>query len=1215
MTSHNNVFRVISIVLSLLLVFGVFSTVVFADDEAEVIVSKKDLGAKYGDIVPTDKNLKAYKNSYSFYGDSTYLYFMVFSEGKSTANCSVEIYSKPDCNENSLVTGYSNSLGKAGTRSLSINWNFKKIHSGKYYGKSYIYTEANGKKVIDSSTVRTFTVNINRIGKQTVTLTSVKNTDGGVTVSWNKISIATKYYVYRKLSGDKSWTKLATLSSSSLSYKDTTVKSGKTYIYTVKAADGTFNSLYNKTGLSVLYLAQPVLKSADGYGASGIAKITWDKVSGAKGYYVYRKGGSLNNTSWTKIATVSAGTSYYVDKNSKSTNWKYVYTVKAYNGKSASSHNATGIEFNYLKAPAITAFTLTTAGVKVSFKDSNILKYKYSVYRKAPGDTSWTKLGTTSALSFTDTTAKSGVTYTYTVRSVYKTNGGAYSSAGKSTLFLASPVPSVSESENGAMTVKWNAVSGAKGYYVYRKTVSTGWTRIKEITNGKTVSYVDKAAKTSGETYTYTVRAINGSVASSFYTDKATSLYLKAPAISAKNTKDGIEITLNKVTGAKSYLLYKKAGDGEWSLTEELKDTTAFVDEDIVSGICYTYKAVAVSGNYKSKGSSVTIYGVGIPVVTDAVVTEEGVKVIWEAVDGADTYYIYRKSANTDWTPIGSYSLNEFTDTSAEALTEDFSYTVSAAIGTDKGVYDETGIKDFTAKPDVTGTLEFRGEGETEPVITVTWNNDFEIDSYKLYRKASNEEEAVLLTTLTKENIRHQIEEDITYDESFVYEDTELTQGVTYTYTVQPVKEGKLVYEAQTESLKWKFPNIEAVVLNDLTYTEGSPATEETEAVPAGIIVSWLPAEFAESYEILRKCGDEEFSVIATVLYSEDAREYTYCDSTVLRDTEYTYTVKGVKDDRDSDFDTTGKTAILHTPAEGVTPSLQLVDGEDGTKDIAVTWENVTDAVSYQLLMQVNDGEWNTLDVFLFPNENTYVYKNIESEVKYSFKVIATVLDRSVNQKEAESVVWKLPIEPVEFTVTPEREIPATEETEAVPAGITVSWTATEYASSYEILRKCGDEEFAIIATVPYEELKENYSYKDTAVELDTEYTYTVKGVDEGRETSFDTVGKICVIYSPLEGVAPALQLTDGENPETKNIEVVWDEVENATGYTVFRSIDGAEWENVSSVLSTDERIYTENNITANLRYTYKITVLSENRTVNQNETGASIVWVVEEEN
>ena len=70
---------------------------------------------------------------------------------------------------------------------------------------------------------------------------------------------------------------------------------------------------------------------------SGI-KVSWNRISGVKGYYVYRR---TVNGKWKKIATIkSARKLYYYDKKAKS-GTTYRYTVRAYRGTVKSSYKAT----------------------------------------------------------------------------------------------------------------------------------------------------------------------------------------------------------------------------------------------------------------------------------------------------------------------------------------------------------------------------------------------------------------------------------------------------------------------------------------------------------------------------------------------------------------------------------------------------------------------------------------------------------------------------------------------------------------------------------------------------------------------------------------------------------------------------------------------------------------------------------------------------------
>ncbi len=169
-------------------------------------------------------------------------------------------------------------------------------------------------------------------------LSKVQNITGGLKVTWSKVSGVDGYYVYRKLYGSDSWTRIATVKGgSTVTYKDTKVSKGKVYVYTVKAYDGSAKSAHNADGIWLRYLATPTLKSVTST-TSGV-KFTWSKVTGAEGYYVYRK----TTGDWKRIATVKGNTKVtYLDKTAKK-GTTYTYTVKAFKGTTYSYYNTKGL--------------------------------------------------------------------------------------------------------------------------------------------------------------------------------------------------------------------------------------------------------------------------------------------------------------------------------------------------------------------------------------------------------------------------------------------------------------------------------------------------------------------------------------------------------------------------------------------------------------------------------------------------------------------------------------------------------------------------------------------------------------------------------------------------------------------------------------------------------------------------------------------------------
>lgn len=172
-------------------------------------------------------------------------------------------------------------------------------------------------------------------------LTKISNTSKGVKVTWEKVSLAEKYRVYRKKKGAKKWSELGDVTSTS--FVDTTAKSGTKYYYTVKAIKGETQSAYNKTGISKYYLADPTLKTPSST-KNGIS-LKWTKTAGAQGYIIYRKTGS---GSYTKLKTEKGVSNLsYVDKSAKKDK-KYTYKVKAYYSKTYSAYsNAKTIKDKY----------------------------------------------------------------------------------------------------------------------------------------------------------------------------------------------------------------------------------------------------------------------------------------------------------------------------------------------------------------------------------------------------------------------------------------------------------------------------------------------------------------------------------------------------------------------------------------------------------------------------------------------------------------------------------------------------------------------------------------------------------------------------------------------------------------------------------------------------------------------------------------------------
>ena len=134
---------------------------------------------------------------------------------------------------------------------------------------------------------------------------------------------------------------------------------------------------------------------------------------------------------------------------------------------------------------------------------------KYEVYRSGTKNGTYTLLGTTANLNYTDNKANAGYTYYYKVKAVSKVKSTAnsyYSTVVAATCHCARPVVKIATTSAGNPTLTWNAITGASQYEIYRATSQSG-TYTKMFTTTKT-SYTNTSAK-AGTTYYYKVKAIS----------------------------------------------------------------------------------------------------------------------------------------------------------------------------------------------------------------------------------------------------------------------------------------------------------------------------------------------------------------------------------------------------------------------------------------------------------------------------------------------------------------------------------------------------------------------------------------------------------------------------------------------------------------------------------------------------------------------------------
>lgn len=335
------------------------------------------------------------------------------------------------------------------------------------------------------------------------------NTVDGVTLSWTSSSKASGFEIFRKDEAAGTFKSIARTSSTS--YCDKSVQVNGVYTYKVRA--------YTNDGGKFIY-NDFSSTSTTGYIAQvgGLTltqtlmgmQVTWTKIEGGREYQIYRRAEGEN--SFTQVGS-TASTSF--TDTSVESNKVYVYMIRGNNKASngliyygAFSHSATKGYLNQVKN--LTAVP-GTAGMKLTWTAIPGTR-GYQIYRKLENESSFTNIGACVSGTFTDTTAENGRTYVYMVRGYNKTAAGSVYygifSASVTKLFMAQVKNVTLQKAGTGIRISWTAVSGARGYQIYRKAEGENSYKRVGVAAGKTTSFTDTTA-TGKTVYTYMVRVYN----------------------------------------------------------------------------------------------------------------------------------------------------------------------------------------------------------------------------------------------------------------------------------------------------------------------------------------------------------------------------------------------------------------------------------------------------------------------------------------------------------------------------------------------------------------------------------------------------------------------------------------------------------------------------------------------------------------------------------
>jgi titin len=1005
-----------------------------------------------------------------------------------------------------------------------------------------------------------------------------------ITLSWSDVAGASYYEIYQSTQNTTtSLTAISTQTRTTFKSKDLTPNT--TYYYWGKICKkegsvGSEGSSINTAGHSctafstvsskTTLIPPPDVPTTLTLSADSTSQITvsWTTSNEATSYKLYRNI-SDSNTNLTVIATLTS-TSYKDAGLMNDTT--YYYWVKGCKEnlegvQSCSDFSQVTSKATFIVPPNVPSnLSLTansTSQLTVSWDSVSGTEY-YEIYSNiSDSNTSLTAIATTKTTSYKDTGLIANTTYYYWVKACKENLDGEKACSdfsqvtSKTTLILPPDVPTtltLSADSTSQLTVSWDSVSGTEYYEIYRNKSNSNTSLTAIATPSTDAAYVNTDLEPN-TTYYYWVKAckenLDGEKACSDFSQVASkTTWVVIPSVPTgvsltAYSASQITVRWDSLTGADYYDIYRHTSNSTAGLTaidRPSTDATTYVNTGLNENTRYYYWIKACNENTSgercsnfSQVASTATWSVDseapprITTPTLTVISTSQMTVLWTGNNEAKSYEIYRNTKNdvagliaiTTLTAIATTTNISYTDTDLTADTT-YYYWVKACKKSTTGKKACSNFSAVTSKatlvviPSIPTILDLTANSASQ--ITVSWT-DNEAHSYEIYRNRSDSN-----TTLT---------EAIATTINTSYKDTGLTDDTLYYYWVKACNENtskKRCSDFSTVASKTTL-----ILPPDVPTTPTLSANSTSQ-----LTVSWVSVNGTEYYEIYRNISDSNTSLIAIATQTNTSYE----DTGLTVDTTYYYWVKGCKENLDgvkscSDFSPVSSKATLV-----VIPSIPTILDltANSASQITVSWTD-NEAHSYEIYRNRSDSNTTLTEAIATTINTSYKDTGLTADTLYYYWVKACNENTSKKRCSDFSQVAS------KTTLIPPPDVPTTLTLSADSTSqITVSWTTSNEATSYELYRNISDSNTNLTAIAT----QTNTSYEDTGLTVDTTYYYWVKACKE----NLDGV-QSCSDFSAVESKATLLNAPQGLSLSVNSVSqitVSWDSVTAAEYYEIYRN-------------------------------------------------------------
>lgn len=695
-----------------------------------------------------------------------------------------------------------------------------------------------------------------------------------IKITWNSCISISGYEVYRATS--RSGTYSRRISTTSRSYLNSAITTGKSYYYKVRAYKVIKGKrVYGSFSTPILAKAVPSRTSVTATALDTTrVKLSWKAMTGASGYEVYRA------ASGGTYARVLSTTSKTFTNGPLTPGRTYYYKVRAYrtvNGKRVYGSFSTSVSATpSLLKPTATATVAGFHSVKLSWGSVGYAS-GYEIYRGTTASGTYTKVKTTTERTYTNTGLTSGKKYYYKVRAYKAVNGGkvygSFSTVVSSTLSKNVTTVVASAVDIFSIKVSWSQISGVAGYEVYRGSTANGNYEKLKATTENTLTDDGIAGEA---TYYYKVRpymVINGTNVYGQFSDPVSATTALAKPIVTVAPRDfyTVDVSWQEVKDANGYDIYRSESvDGTYDLVgTKQSPTKSLTDAGREAGKTYYYKVkafVTVDGNKIYSEFSQPVSATTLKNKTTATVKTVGptsVGLSWLEIPGVSGYEVH--SATTpegEYTRITTTGNNTFTN-SQLTTGKTYYYKVRPYKRTDGFSVFGNFSEPVSATPNLAKIIAAaKAIGGTS--VEVSWEKVDGAISYEIQRGTSLDGQY----------------ETLEFTDGTTFTDIDLDTGKTYFYKVRACgSSGSITVFGEFSEPVSATPFLEKV------------SATATVIDSSRIKLSWEKITGATGYEIQRGTSvDGEYTTVKTIA------EEVFTDEALTTGQNYYYKVRAYRD-------------------------------------------------------------------------------------------------------------------------------------------------------------------------------------------------------------------------------------------------------------------------------------------------------------------------------